>query len=124
MSDFLPLAGQIPSAATSARVIKAQLLFDGLFGTTLLGLKRGEHDALVLVEIGFLELPGQAHPLAVADLIFDEQGVVLGREDADTTVVVRIGIPIIYRQDGDGRGLWIGRQERRDMEDSPERDVS
>ena len=105
-------------------MIEGQLLFAGLLAGDLFRFKGGEHDPLVLLEVGFLEFPGKAQPLAVANLIFNEQGMILGGKYADTAPMVRVAVSVIHREDRHGRIFRVGRQEGRDVEDGAERNVT
>ena len=104
--------------------VEGQFLFGGLAVAALLGLERGDDRCGRLLEVEPFEFPSQAHALAVAGLVLEQEHMVLGREDTDTAVVVGITVFAVDRQDGHGRELGVRRQIGRDVQDGAERDVA
>ena len=50
--------------------------------------------------------------------------MVLGREDADSTSMVGVAVPVIYRQHGHRGEFRVGWQEGRHVEESAQRQVA
>lgn len=62
----------------------------------------GDDHPLVVPDIHLLQLPDLSFAKAVAGLIFETQGVVLGGEDASATIVVRVFRLVVHRQNRHG----------------------
>ena len=104
--------------------VEGQFLFGGLTIAALLGLERGDDGRGRLLEVEAFEFPGQAHALAVAGLVLEQEHVVLGGEDADAAVMVGVAILVVDRQHGHRGKLRVRRQIGGDVQDGAERDIA
>ena len=85
----------LASAPDAGGVIEGDLLFGGHGFAALLGSEGGDGHARIFLQIYFLEFPSLSGAQAVAGFVFEQQHVILGREDADATIVVRVAVFIV-----------------------------
>jgi len=78
----------------------------------------------VVVEFHFFEPPGFAHAQAMAGLVFDKEGVVLGGGDANAAIMAGVLRLAINRQHRHDRSLRIRRQKGAYMQHGAKRNVA
>ena len=103
--------------------IEGECFFGGLSVSALFPFTAGDDRSLVVADLHLFELPRHALALAMARLVFEEEHMILGGEDADTTTVVRVIVLAVNREHRNGGSHRVGWQKRPEVQHGAERDV-